>query len=480
MADADARRGRLLLVATVAAVAAAQLAMSWSHLHRQITTDESFTFFAATGGVADLLGACRADPAMAAYYVLAFVVAHLFGSSLFVLRVFTFVVFVGIVFVVCRVAQRRGALWAGAVAMLVTGAAPIMREAVVDARAAVLAALLAVLLVQVLAPMLQRSSSDVGIPALLLGGALVVAVAFTHPSGMAPAGVGLLVLVWGVRRATPTTRLLVAGVALAVLVALAANALQADSADGLVEAGLAGVRSTLDLLWGGNLWVAVATVAAVAAVIIVDSRRQAAAVLPAATAIAWMVLLLAAVPAVTLFVARYLVVAVVLLTLAAVACTPTRWRSGLLAGVAVLGAVGAFIARDHRPGAATRWCTVADIVQRDALAGDVLVFPYGSSITPVMACLGEEASDELFERVAAVPSVIGVERSNPRTMWQLEVAPAELMALAEPSPARVLVMRSGERSQLLGEYFDAVAANGGRCVDDLVDGQGLTVCSFDS
>jgi len=108
------------------------------------------------------------------------------------------------------------------------------------------------------------------------------------------------------------------------------------------------------------------------------------------------------------------------------------------------------------------------------------VFPYGSSITPVMACLGEEASDELFGRVAAVPSVRGVERSNPRTMWQLEVAPEELMALAEPSSARVLVMRSGERSQLLGEYFDAVVANGGRCVDDLIDGQGLTVCSFDS
>jgi hypothetical protein len=229
MLDADPRRDRLLLAATVAAVAAAQLALSWSRLHRQITTDESFTFFATTGGVGDLMGACRADPAMAAYYVVAFLVAHVFGSSLFVLRMFTFVLAVGVVAVVCRAAQRRGALWVGAVAMLVTGATPIMREAVVDARAAMMAAFLAVVLLELLAPMVQRVREHDHPPAqrqVLLVAALVVAVAFTHPSGMAPAGVGWLALAWLVWKGALRSLALVGAVAVVLLVALAANALQ--------------------------------------------------------------------------------------------------------------------------------------------------------------------------------------------------------------------------------------------------------------
>ncbi|MEQ1701579.1 MAG: hypothetical protein ABMA25_15835 [Ilumatobacteraceae bacterium] len=485
MRIADQRRSLLRTAAVSAVVVAVQLWWSWQHLHRQITTDESFTYFAANGGLSDLVGACRADPAMSAYYVLAFVVAHLSSGSIFTLRVLTFVCYVAIVVLVCALAQRRGRWWAGPLALAVVGATPIVREAVVDARAAVLAALVAVVLVLALGRLLATRSDGGSGPAVVverwvaLVACLIAVLVFVHPSGLGPAGVAWLVLLWSAHERGGRVRWWLAGASVAVLLALAANVLQADSADGLVEPGLAGVHRTLGLMWGGNSLLAVATIVAVAVVVALDGRHNTVTAAAAGGSVAWTVLLLVAVPAVTLFVARYLVVACVLLAVAAVGVAARHWRGWLLLGVAVVCLVGSFLARDRWPGAETRWCTVADIVEQDAVAGDVVVFPYGSSVTPVMACLGEGRTAALFAGLRTLPSLEGVDRSNPRAVWRLELDGEALLALADSAEAqRVLLVRSGENEASIRAFLDRVDETGGSCIDDVIDGQGLTVCTL--
>ena len=85
-----------------------------------------------------------------------------------------------------------------------------------------------------------------------LGGAVVVAavllvavLAFVHPSAIGPAGLGWLACAWAARRGPLRELLLVAAAGVAVGVALFANLLQADSAEGLVDSGLRGDHSTL-------------------------------------------------------------------------------------------------------------------------------------------------------------------------------------------------------------------------------------------
>ena len=53
MQNADRRRLATVVVATCA-IGGIQLFLSWPHLHRQISTDESFTYFAVNGALDDL------------------------------------------------------------------------------------------------------------------------------------------------------------------------------------------------------------------------------------------------------------------------------------------------------------------------------------------------------------------------------------------------------------------------------------------
>ncbi|MGB8859555.1 MAG: hypothetical protein WCC60_09875, partial [Ilumatobacteraceae bacterium] len=129
-------RGRhhlAVVVAGTVVVGLLQLWWSWPHLHRQITTDESFTYFAVNGGVGDLLGACRSDPAMSLYYSVVFVFAHVTGGSLFTLRLLTFGCYLGCGGLIMNVALRRSRGITGFVGLLLLGGTPIIREAVVDA-----------------------------------------------------------------------------------------------------------------------------------------------------------------------------------------------------------------------------------------------------------------------------------------------------------------------------------------------------------
>jgi len=475
------RRQLLTVVGLTAAIALVQLWLSWPHLHRQISTDESFTYFAVNGGLDDLLGACRSDPAMSAYYSVAFLFAHVTGPSIFALRLFTFGCYVGcialVVWIAARRPDRRAGLLTAPIALLLLGGTPIMREAVVDARAAVPAALVAVALVVAVARLLDPGRRSP--PALFAAVVLVAVLAFVHPSAIGPAGLGWLACVWAVRRGSVRDRLLVVAAGVAVGLALAANMLQADSADGLVDSGLHGVRVTLGLLWGGNSLVAVATVAVVAAVLWCDGRRNAPAVLATGSALVWMVVLLCAVPFVTLFVARYLVISCVLLAAGVVALTPRKWRVPLLAVVALAGAVGDIAARDRRPGVGTRWCTVAAIVSDDIRPSDVLVFPFGSTVTPVMACLGEERSEALFHGVHTEPSLTGVDLTSPRAVWQLELDDSSLDRLVlTPPGGRVLIVRVGENEARISAFTERLRTAGATCVDDVVQDQGMTICTF--
>ena len=175
------------------------------------------------------------------------------------------------------------------------------------------------------------------------------------------------------------------------------------------------------MMWGGHAAVAVLAIGAVVLVVWMDAPRKALADVAAVASLSWMLVLLVAVPFVTLFVARYLVISAVLLALAVAVLVPRRWRVGLLVVVALVCAVGEIGARDRRPGVGTRWCTVASIVSSTVRTSDVLVFPFGSTVTPVMACLGEERTEALFSGIVTEPSLVGVDRSNPRDVWALQL-----------------------------------------------------------
>jgi hypothetical protein len=275
--------------------------------------------------------------------------------------------------------------------------------------------------------------------------------------------------------------MLAASAAIPLAIAFAATVLQADGADGLVAPGFAGVRFTLGLLLGGNALLAVGAGAALVIVVVLDGRNERVSMLALASGAGWALALLAAVPLVTLFVARYLVISVLLLGLAAVAVTPKSWRTWLFVAVLVAGAAGNLAARDRRPGSVTRWCTVADIIEANQAPGDVVVFPFGSSVTPVMACWGSERTARILSSIETLPSMVGVDRANPRAVWSLALDDPSLDALAQPrSGRRILVVRVGENEDRIRGFLASVKSNGGICADAVVQAQGISLCSFPS
>ncbi|NLA37616.1 MAG: hypothetical protein GX868_18285 [Actinobacteria bacterium] len=475
-----AERVRALLpsVGVGAAVFGAQLCWSWSQLHRDVTTDESFTFFATNGGLGGLISANRMDPAMSAYYVVAHLVARVFPDSIVALRCLTLVTYAVTVVVFCELARRRTRWWAAPLALVALGATPIFREAVVDARAAVPAAMVAVLLMLAVERLLNAAGQHDTIVWVRWVSVLLAVLALTHPSGVAASGVAWLALVWVVRKEGFEARLWAVGALGALGVAFLANTMQAGNIDGLVEPGFAGLRGELGMLWGGNALLAVVAIVAVAAVVAIDGRRSALPALSAVTSVGWTLALALAVPLVTIFIARYLVVACVLLALAAVTVVPLRWRGGLLVTVGVASIVSGAISHDRAPGLPSVWCSLADQVEHTARAGDLLVFPSGAAVTAVTACLGEARSDELLATVKTVPDIAGLDRTNPRTMWMLMVDAAALSDTVRPSNTdRLIVLRTHEPAPGTEVFLSEFGAAGGTCVDRLSGGQGLTVCT---
>ncbi|MEZ5321952.1 MAG: hypothetical protein R2698_07770 [Microthrixaceae bacterium] len=475
------RRASLEIAALTGLVGLAQLWWSWEPLHRQITTDESFTYFAVNGGLRDLAGACRADPAMSIYYAATFVWARLVPDSIVGLRVATFLFFVAVIALVCTVARRHRRWWAAPLALAALGTAPIIREAVVDARAAVPAALCGVVLMLVLG---RLTSTEPGRKTGRLAAAVAVLVAvtaFTHPSGLGPAGVAWLWASWLVWRRGSRGRLWLAGALGAILLALAANVVQVQSADGLVKGGLAGAHQTASLLWGANTVLAVVTIVGVATVVAFDGRRSTVTAAATVSSVGWTTAMLLAVPLVTLFVARYLVVACVMLALAAVAVTARQWRRGLLGVVAIACIAGGLVAHDRAPGAPSRWCDVAADLDGHVRRGDVVVFPNGPSITPVMACLGETRTARLLDRARTLPQLTWLDRSNPRTVWRLTLDPTADIALhalaVSDATSRVVLVRTDVRRDGLDGFVETVSRHGGTCVERIRAERGITVCT---
>lgn len=463
---------------TGAVVVVAQVAWSWSALHRDITTDESFTFFSTNGGVSGLVSAGRMDPAMWLYYLVGHVWARMFPDSIVALRWLTVLIYAAIVVIVCELARRRGRWWAAPLGLVAFGATPIAREAVVDARAAIPASLVAVVLM-ILADRLVRSVDAPDRIRWVRAVAVVIcALVFIHPSGIGAAGVAWLVLAWVAYRGNLEERFWTVAALGAAAIAFLANLMQAGNIDGLVESGFAGFRFTLGLLWGGNALIAAIVIVGTAVVLAIDARRDALAGLAGLASVGWTLALALAVPVVTMFIARYLVIACVLLVLAGVTVASAQWRNWALLGFAAVSIVGGIISHDRAPGPPSRWCSLADQLDAAAGAGDLVVFPSGAAITATTACLGDARSDALVARVDTVPDIDGLERTNPRSMWMLTVDATDLGDEIDASNTeRMVVLRTHEPAPGTDEFLEAFVAGGGACVDQLSDGQGITVCT---
>ena len=461
-----------------AAVLVAQVAWSWSALHRDITTDESFTFFSTNGGVSGLVSAGRMDPAMWLYYVVGHVWARVFPDSIVALRWLTVLSYAAIVVIVCELSRRRGRWWAAPLGLVAFGATPIAREAVVDARAAIPASLVAVVLM-ILADRLVRSVDAPDRIRWVRAVAVVIcALVFIHPSGIGAAGVAWLVLAWVAYRGNLEERFWTVAALGAAAIAFLANLMQAGNIDGLVEPGFAGFRFTLGLLWGGNALIAAIVIVGTAVVLAIDARRDALPGLAGLASVGWTLALALAVPVVTMFIARYVVIACVLLVLAGVTVASAQWRSWALLGFAAVSIVGGIISEDRRPGEPSRWCTVADRLDRHAGEGDLVVFPSGASITALTACLGSAASDALVARVDTLPSIEGLERTNPRSMWMLHQDLEAASETIDPATTtRMVVVRTEEPVPGIREFLDAYVERGGTCVDHLDGVHGVTVCT---
>ncbi len=473
-------RGMWPVAATTILVGIVQMLLSWSDLHRDISTDESFTYFAVGQDLGALINGCLADPTMSLYYVVTFVLVQVNPDSLLLMRLLTFAAYLGAVAVVLWAAQRRKRLVNGVVFVLALGITPVMREAVVDARAPVLAGLLAI----ITAVIVSRAATSGAEVSFTVPVVLVSALAFAHPSTLAAAAVAWVALAASPRR--HGHRVLLGAALLTLLAAFGSNLLQADSTEGLVEGGVDGVVTALGHLWGGNAFIAAVVTVAIAAAVVPHiewrTRRWATPSLAAAMAVTWMAATLASAAVLALFYSRYLVVSLMLLCLAAAtAALKRRADVGVLA-VGVIAIVGGMINLDRRPGDVPPWCAVAEQLQATAKPGDTVVFPFGSATTPVAACLGADERDELLSTVRFVPALRPDDLGRPREVWSQTLTDAmvdEIVADATSVRAgAVFAVRPPGAHPRLTRVIDGLRTVGATCADRSVETFVITTCSF--
>jgi hypothetical protein len=464
------------VAAATACIGVAQLVLSWDELHRDISTDESFTFFAVGQDLGALINGCLADPTMSLYYAVTFVFTRLNPDSLLLMRLLTFAAYLGAVAVMLWSARRHRRLVHGALFVVALGITPVMREAVVDARAPVLAGLFAIIVAAVVA----RAAAAGAAASCTVPAVLVAALAFTHPSTVGAAGVAWLALAISPRR--HGNKLLLGAVLLALLAAFGSNLLQADSTEGLVEEGVDGIVTALGHLWGGNALIASITIVVIAVAALPQIRSRARtweSPLAASMSVAWMSATLASAPMLALFYSRYLVVSLMLLCFAA--ATAEVKRRGADIGLLMVGVAAIVVGLtnlDRRPGDVPPWCKVAEHIQATAKAGDAVVFPYGSTTTPIAACLGDSDSQRLLSTVRFVPALRPADLARPREVWSHTLTNALVTELLTIRSGSVLVVRTPGAQPQLARVMNGLAAAGATCADDTVESFVVTTCSF--